>query len=126
MFRKVSEERASCIEEKKALERAKRRLQEAETKVEAIAHWVVAVEKAVNEYRGSRSQFGNWLEVDFPKAVAVAGMHRVRDKLRPHRDAGGRSLRPRCKRRRFPPLKKNPLGRGGQPGTGIRAKTKPD
>jgi hypothetical protein len=70
MFRKVSEERASCIEEKKALEQAKRRLQEAESKVQAIAHWVVVVEKAVNEYRGSRSQFATWLEVDFPKAVA--------------------------------------------------------
>jgi hypothetical protein len=31
------------------------------------------VERALNEYRAVRSQFGNWLEADFPKAVAVMG-----------------------------------------------------
>ena len=74
MFRRIDDEqRASCIEEKKALEQAKRRLQIAESKIEAISHWTVAIDRAVNEYRGSRSQFVNWLEADFPRAVAVLG-----------------------------------------------------
>jgi len=74
MFRRIDEDqRASCVEEKKALERAKRRLQIAEDKVEVIPHWAVAIERAVNEYRGSRSQFVNWLEADFPRAVAALG-----------------------------------------------------
>jgi hypothetical protein len=71
MFRHIAEEHSSFVEEKKALERAKRRLQIAETKVEAIPHWAVKIERAVNEYRGSRSQFASWLEADFPRAVAA-------------------------------------------------------
>lgn len=74
MFRRIDEEqKASCVEEKKALERAKRRLENAEKKVEAIPHWIVAIERAVNEYRGCRSQFVTWLEADFPRAVAALG-----------------------------------------------------
>ncbi len=71
MFRRVAEEHSSFVEEKKALERAKRRLQIAEAKVEAIPHWAVMIERAVNEYRGSRSLFANWLDADFPRAVAA-------------------------------------------------------
>jgi hypothetical protein len=73
MFRGGEERQGSCIEEKKILEREKRRLQIAETKVEAVRHWAAVIERAVNEYRAIRSQFGNWLEGDFPKAVAVMG-----------------------------------------------------
>jgi hypothetical protein len=71
MFRRITEEHNSFVEEKKAVERAKRRMQIAEAKVEALPHWSVAIERAVNEFRGSRSQFANWLEADFPRAVAV-------------------------------------------------------
>jgi hypothetical protein len=71
MFRHIAEERGSFVEEKKALERAKRRAQIAEDKVAAIPLWAMKIERAVNEYRGSRSQFGNWLDSDFPRAVAV-------------------------------------------------------
>ncbi|MGA2061371.1 MAG: hypothetical protein ABSG67_12885 [Thermoguttaceae bacterium] len=71
MFRRIAEEHGSFVEEKKALERAKRRMQIAESKVEAIPHWAILIERAVNEYRASRSQFASWLESDFPRAVAV-------------------------------------------------------
>jgi hypothetical protein len=70
-YRRMSGEHSSCIEEKKALQKAQRRLQVAEGKVEAIPHWVVTIERVVNEYRASRSQFANWLDSDFPRAVAV-------------------------------------------------------
>jgi len=73
MFRRIAEEHSSCVEEKKALARAKRRLEIAERKLEAIPHWNVAIERAVNEYRASRSQFVGWLEGDYPRAVAVLG-----------------------------------------------------
>ncbi len=72
-FRRVADEKKSFIDEKKALERAKRRLQIAESKVEAVAHWALAIERAVYEYRGCRSQFANWLDADFPKGVAALG-----------------------------------------------------
>jgi hypothetical protein len=71
MFRRINEERGSFVEEKKALERAKRREQNAESKVEAIPHWVIKIERAVNEYRGSRSQLAGWLEGDYPRAAAA-------------------------------------------------------
>jgi hypothetical protein len=71
MFRRIAEEHGSFVEEKKALEKAKRRAQIAESKVEAIPHWATMIERAVNEYRASRSQFVSWLEADFPRAVAA-------------------------------------------------------
>ena len=74
MFRGIGDQRqGSCIEEKKILERERRRLQLAETKIEAVRHWAITIERALNEYRAVRSQFANWLEADFPKAVAVMG-----------------------------------------------------
>jgi hypothetical protein len=73
MFRKIDDHRPSCIEEKKALAMAKRRLEFAQSKVEAISRWVVAIERAVNEYRGIRSHLINWLDSDFPRAIALVG-----------------------------------------------------
>jgi hypothetical protein len=73
MFRQIDDHRPSCIEEKKALATAKRRLELAQSKVDAITHWVVAIERAVNEYRGIRSHLINWLDADFPRAVAILG-----------------------------------------------------
>jgi hypothetical protein len=71
MFRRIDEERGSFVEEKKNLERAKRRMEIAESKVESIPRWTVMIERAINEYRASRSQFVNWLEADYPRAVAA-------------------------------------------------------
>ena len=73
LFRRIADEQKSFVEEKKVLERAKRRLQIAEEKVAAIPHWAVMIERAVNEFRGSRSQFANWLDADYPKAMAALG-----------------------------------------------------
>jgi hypothetical protein len=71
MFRRITDEHKSFIEEKKAVDRAKRRLHIAEEKVAAIPHWATMIERAVNEFRGSRSQFANWLDADYPRAVAM-------------------------------------------------------
>jgi hypothetical protein len=74
LTRRIDEEqRVSCVEEKKALEKAKRRLQFAENKVAIIPQWSVKIERAINEYRASRSQFVTWLENDYPRAIAVLG-----------------------------------------------------
>jgi hypothetical protein len=70
-FRRVADQRPSCIDEKRALEVANRRLRTAQEKVETVRHWALAVERAVNEYRGSCSQFSSWLDADFPKALAA-------------------------------------------------------
>jgi hypothetical protein len=70
-FRRVEGHQPSCIEEKKALAAAKRRLELSQSKLKAIGHWVVAIERAINEYRGMRSHLLNWLEADFPRATAA-------------------------------------------------------
>ena len=71
MFRRIADEHKSFVEEKKVLERAKRRLQSAEEKVAALPHWAVMIERAVNEFRGGRSQLANWLDSDSPRAIAA-------------------------------------------------------
>ncbi|MGW8255976.1 MAG: hypothetical protein ACWGMZ_00670 [Thermoguttaceae bacterium] len=73
MTRRIAEQRASCMEEKKALAKAKQRLEFAQARVQAIRHWTVVVDRAVNEYMGMRTQVVNWMESDCPRAVAAIG-----------------------------------------------------
>ena len=75
VFHKVADHEPGCREEKKALAEAKRRLHVAQEKVEAVRRWSHAVEKEVNEYRGSVNQLAGWLQADFPRAVA--SLHRM-------------------------------------------------
>jgi hypothetical protein len=71
MFRRAEGEHSPCVEEQKALARAKRRLDDARRKAEAVKYWAAAIERAVNEYRAIRSHLANWLDADFPRAVAA-------------------------------------------------------
>jgi hypothetical protein len=70
-FRRIGDRNPSCIDEKKALEQTKRRLEVAQEKVEAVRHWTNAIDRAVNEYRTGRGQLTSWLDADFPRAEAV-------------------------------------------------------
>jgi hypothetical protein len=72
-FRRMEGQHSPCVEEQRALARAKQRLELAESKVKIIAYWVATVERAVNEYRAIRTHVSNWLDADFPKAVALLG-----------------------------------------------------
>jgi len=67
-MRRVAEHDPSCVEEKKALEKARRRLQLAQEKADAVRHWRHSVEKAVNDYLAARGQLTGWLEADLPQA----------------------------------------------------------
>jgi hypothetical protein len=69
-FKSIGDHRDSCIDEKKALDRAKRRLDVAQEKTTAVRHWRNLIDRAVNEYRAARAQLGNWLDADEPRAVA--------------------------------------------------------
>ncbi len=73
IFRRGERQHSACMEEKKALERAKRYLELAQSKEQAIGHWALAIERAVHEYRGIRTNLVDWLDADFPRAVAVLG-----------------------------------------------------
>jgi hypothetical protein len=70
-FRRIGDRDPSCIDEKKALEKTKRRLEVAQEKVEMVRQWCHVIEREVNEYRVGRGQLGNWLDADFPRAMAV-------------------------------------------------------
>jgi hypothetical protein len=70
-FRRIGNHDPSCIDEKKAVEQTKRRLEIAQQKIEAVRHWSHAIQRAVDEYRASRGQLTGWLDADFPRAIAA-------------------------------------------------------
>jgi len=78
MFR-VADRRPSCYDEKKALEKAKRRLALAQEKVEAVRRWSWAISQAMTEYKSEVSPLGHWLESDLPRAIAL--VHRLSGSL---------------------------------------------
>jgi len=77
--RRIGEHDPACIDEKKALARAQRRLEIAQEKIEAVRHCTRAIDHAVDEYRGVRTQLSCWLESEAPKALAA--LQRMMDNL---------------------------------------------
>jgi hypothetical protein len=70
-YKKVGDNTPSCIEEKKAVEMAKRRLEHAEQKVQAVRHWTLAARRAVDEFQGPVQQLMGMIDGDIPRAVAL-------------------------------------------------------
>jgi hypothetical protein len=70
-FKRIGDYIPSCIDEKKELDKAERRLRIAETKVEAARHWGRVVEQAFREFQARLAQFISVLDGDLPKAVAT-------------------------------------------------------
>ena len=73
MFKRIGHHEPSCIEEKRALERAKRRFRLCREKLEVVRHWSRAVDRAVFEYEGGVGQLARWIETDVERAIAVLG-----------------------------------------------------
>ncbi len=69
--RRVGNHEPACIDEKRAVERAKRRVETAHEKVEAVRHWSGVVDRAVDDFQRVRTQFAAWLEIELPRAVAA-------------------------------------------------------
>jgi hypothetical protein len=69
--RRIEGHEPACIDEKKALSRAQRRLETAQEKVEAVRHCTRAIDRAVDEYRGARTPLSAWLDSEAPKALAA-------------------------------------------------------
>ena len=61
---------SSCIDERKALALAERRLQEAEYKLGRVKAWSLQIEKELSDYRGAMQKLASTLEVDVPNARA--------------------------------------------------------
>jgi hypothetical protein len=66
-----NEDTKYCYDERKALEKAKRRLQAAEEKVQAVRRWRVELHKAVEDLQVQLARAKHYLESDLVKAVAA-------------------------------------------------------
>jgi hypothetical protein len=74
MFR-VGDQEPSCQEEKKALEAAKRRVERAREKLEAVKRWSRFLEHESHECRSGIAPLADWLQADVPRALAM--LHRL-------------------------------------------------
>ena len=70
-FKKTGDEPPACTEEKKNLEKARRKLQVAEEKAEAVRHWTPIVQQQFREAGVRLVHFREVLDVDVPKAMAI-------------------------------------------------------
>jgi hypothetical protein len=61
----------SCYDERKALEKTKRRLQIAEEKVQAVRRWKVAIRKEIEEFEVQAARLQQYLDSDFTRAWAA-------------------------------------------------------
>jgi len=72
-FKRIGDHRPSCIEEKRALERAKRRQQLCREKIEVVRRWSQAISRAVFEYKAGVGELSQWLETDAARTVGLLG-----------------------------------------------------
>ena len=71
-IRVSSQDRPSCYDEKKALEKAKRRLQLAEDKVRVLRRWGSEMQKATEDFSTQVARLRSFLETDITKAISAA------------------------------------------------------
>jgi hypothetical protein len=69
--RRIEGHEPACVDEQKALDRAKRRVQLVEEKIRAVQHWNHTIDHTIEEFKRSRGQFTIWLEIELPQAVAA-------------------------------------------------------
>lgn len=69
-FKKVGDNQPSCIEEKKALEKARQRLARAEQKAEAVRRWTPVVQQQFREACVRLVRFREVIDVDCPRSMA--------------------------------------------------------
>jgi hypothetical protein len=66
-----SEEAPPCYEQKKGLERAKRRARLCDEKLRATKRWVRSIRQELSEFDGQMAKMNNCLDSDLPRAVAA-------------------------------------------------------
>ncbi len=71
VVRRVADREPACIDEKRAVERARRRVGTAERKIEAVRRWTGVIDRAADDFRRARTQFATWLDVDLSRAAAA-------------------------------------------------------
>ena len=86
-FKKVGNNQPSCVEEKKALEKARRRQAVAEQKAEAVRHWTPIVQQQFRDTCVRLVHFREVTDVDCPKAMAQ--LERMLRALEAYRELSG-------------------------------------
>ncbi len=81
------EDRRSCYDERKALEKAKRRLRTAEEKVVAVRRWRMQIRKEVEEFEVQLAKLKQYLETDLVRGIAV--LERMSAALSQYAQQGG-------------------------------------
>jgi hypothetical protein len=71
VVRRIADREPSCIDEKRAVERATRRVATAQRKIEAVRRWAAAIDRAADDFRRARTQFTTWLDIDVSRAAAA-------------------------------------------------------
>jgi exonuclease VII large subunit len=66
-----AEDRRACYDERKALERAKRRLELTEAKVAAVRRWKFQIHKGVEEFEVQVERLRSYLDHDLSQALAA-------------------------------------------------------
>ncbi len=66
----ASNQRAQCLEEKKLVERAERRLQEAGEKIQLVRKWAMVLDREMLLFRGNCQQLARAVEMDLPRGEA--------------------------------------------------------
>src|SRR5947208_12655636 len=66
-----NEDTKYCYDERKALEKAKRRLQAAEEKVQVVRRWRIELHKVVEDLQVQLARAKHYLETDMAKALAA-------------------------------------------------------
>jgi hypothetical protein len=86
------EDNRSCYDERKALMKAKKRLEKCEEKVRAVRQWSPKIRKEVEEFEVQTAKLKQFLESDFVKAPAA--LARMADALDQYvqQGAGGGSI----------------------------------
>jgi hypothetical protein len=87
-MRTVAGRRSSCIEEKVAYDRAKRRLQHCQEQIEQIKRWAQKIRHDSEEFQGRLTALRRLLDQDIPQALAwlersSAALERYADLSRP-------------------------------------------
>lgn len=72
-LRTVAGHKSDCIEEKKAFERAKMRMEYVREKQQLVKKWSVQAGREANEYRAKTSGFQRMLENEVPLLIAQLG-----------------------------------------------------
>lgn len=89
----ISEDsRKSCYDEKKAFEKAKRRLRTAEAKVIAVRKWKVQVHKEVEEFKVAIAKLKLYLDCEF--LASLASLERIITSIDSYLQRGGPALSP--------------------------------